>query len=93
VPLADLKPQSAENGSSGVMTLEEMERRHIFHVLNQTNWVFSGPNGAAAGEKRAGAKSKGTKKQTGKENASLLARAVSAGLRPGFPNTLVLLSV
>ena len=36
------------NGSNGVMTLEEMERRHILSVLEQTNWVFSGPNGAAA---------------------------------------------
>jgi formate hydrogenlyase transcriptional activator len=25
-----------------------MERRHILAVLDQTNWVFSGPNGAAA---------------------------------------------
>jgi len=49
VPIADLKARLVENGSgNGIMTLEEMERRHIIHVLNQTNWVFSGPNGAAA---------------------------------------------
>jgi formate hydrogenlyase transcriptional activator len=49
VPLDDLKARSAEfvhgNGSS---TLEEVERRHILSVLEQTNWVFAGPNGAAA---------------------------------------------
>jgi formate hydrogenlyase transcriptional activator len=51
VPLADLKARGAEmnhvngNGSS---TLEEVERRHILAVLEQTNWVFAGPNGAAA---------------------------------------------
>jgi formate hydrogenlyase transcriptional activator len=49
VPISDLKPRSAEyEGSNGVMTLEEMERRHILHVLEQSNWVYSGPNGAAA---------------------------------------------
>nr|WP_251106542.1 sigma 54-interacting transcriptional regulator [Alloacidobacterium dinghuense] len=49
VPIADLKPRSGDSGgSNGMMTLEEMERRHILYVLNQTNWVFSGPNGAAA---------------------------------------------
>jgi formate hydrogenlyase transcriptional activator len=49
VPIADLKLRLVENGNgNGIMTLEEMERRHIIHVLNQTNWVFSGPNGAAA---------------------------------------------
>jgi len=49
VPLADLKTRGTEavpqNGSS---TLEEVERRHILSVLEQTNWVFAGPNGAAA---------------------------------------------
>jgi formate hydrogenlyase transcriptional activator len=49
VPIADLKPRLSENsGANGVMTLEEIERRHILHVLERTNWVFSGPNGAAA---------------------------------------------
>ncbi|WP_161557269.1 sigma 54-interacting transcriptional regulator [Acidisarcina polymorpha] len=46
VPVADLKSRPTE--SNGVTTLEEIERRHILHVLEQSNWVFSGPNGAAA---------------------------------------------
>jgi formate hydrogenlyase transcriptional activator len=51
VPVGDLKPHSAEVGNSsgnGLATLEEVERRHILSVLEQTNWVFAGPNGAAA---------------------------------------------
>jgi len=49
VPLTDLKPRPTDNGNgNGLMTLEEIERRHILHVLDKTNWVFSGPNGAAA---------------------------------------------
>ena len=49
VAMSDLKPRATENGgSNGALTLEEMERRHILAVLDQTNWVFSGPNGAAA---------------------------------------------
>jgi formate hydrogenlyase transcriptional activator len=51
VPVGDLKPYSAEVGPShggGLATLEEVERRHILSVLEQTNWVFAGPNGAAA---------------------------------------------
>jgi formate hydrogenlyase transcriptional activator len=49
VPLSDLKTRSGEgNHSNGFSTLEEVERRHILSVLEQTNWVFAGPNGAAA---------------------------------------------
>jgi formate hydrogenlyase transcriptional activator len=51
VPLSDLKPRSLDgtNGNgNGLATLEEVERRHILSVLEQTNWVFAGPNGAAA---------------------------------------------
>jgi formate hydrogenlyase transcriptional activator len=53
VPLSDLKPRSPEGGNgnghgNGFATLEEVERRHILSVLEQTNWVFAGPNGAAA---------------------------------------------
>jgi formate hydrogenlyase transcriptional activator len=55
VPLADLKARPMEgnhgNGASngnGYWTLEEVERRHILAVLEQTNWVFAGPKGAAA---------------------------------------------
>ena len=53
VPLSDLQSRLPENGKvengkrNGVATLEEMERRHILSVLEQTNWVLSGPNGAA----------------------------------------------
>jgi formate hydrogenlyase transcriptional activator len=56
VPLADLKARAAELAfSNGSSTLEEVERRHILSVLEQTKWVFAGPNGAAArlGLKRA----------------------------------------
>lgn len=49
VPLADLKVRTSENGKrNGIGTLEEIERQHILSVLEQTKWVFSGPNGAAA---------------------------------------------
>jgi formate hydrogenlyase transcriptional activator len=50
VPLAGLKTKTAEtNGhANGASTLEEIERKHILSVLEQTNWVFAGPNGAAA---------------------------------------------
>jgi formate hydrogenlyase transcriptional activator len=49
VPLTDLKPRSLEGANgNGCYTLEEVERRHILSVLEQTNWVFAGPNGAAA---------------------------------------------
>ena len=47
VPLIDLKPRIGEDGN-GLATLEEVERKHILAVLEQTNWVFAGPNGAAA---------------------------------------------
>jgi formate hydrogenlyase transcriptional activator len=48
VPIADLKIRGGDNGNNGILTLEEMERRHILSVVEQSNWVFSGPNGAAA---------------------------------------------
>jgi len=50
VPLSDLRPRAAENSNKadGIATLEEVERRHILSVLEQSNWVYSGPNGAAA---------------------------------------------
>jgi formate hydrogenlyase transcriptional activator len=50
VSLADLKAKASD--TNGLMdraaTLEEIEKRHILSVLEQTNWVFAGPNGAAA---------------------------------------------
>lgn len=50
VSLADLRSKAPDaNGlPNGAATLEEIERRHILSVLEQTNWVFAGPNGAAA---------------------------------------------
>ena len=50
VSLADLKSKTPDaNGYvSREATLKEIERRHILAVLEQTNWVFAGPNGAAA---------------------------------------------
>jgi len=49
VPISDLKIKSAETGGNGrILTIEEMERQHILSVLEHTNWVFSGANGAAA---------------------------------------------
>jgi formate hydrogenlyase transcriptional activator len=38
----------AEAESAGPVTLEEAEREHIRKTLEQTGWVVSGPNGAAA---------------------------------------------
>jgi formate hydrogenlyase transcriptional activator len=49
VPLTDLKLRGADSSfRNSLATLEDVERRHILSVLEQTNWVFSGPNGAAA---------------------------------------------
>lgn len=49
VPLSDLKLRAGEGVPAGeAVTLQEVERNHILAVLKQTNWVFSGPNGAAA---------------------------------------------
>jgi formate hydrogenlyase transcriptional activator len=48
VPLVDLKRRMGEvPEANGLATLEEVERKHILAVLEQTNWVFGGPNGAA----------------------------------------------
>jgi formate hydrogenlyase transcriptional activator len=49
IPLTDLKSRTAGGGdTNGCVTLEDVERRHILSILEQTNWVFAGPNGAAA---------------------------------------------
>jgi formate hydrogenlyase transcriptional activator len=54
VPLSDLQSRLPENGKiendkrNGVATLKDVERQHILSVLEQTKWVLSGPNGAAA---------------------------------------------
>jgi len=34
--------------SVGAITLEDAERDHIMKILEQTRWLVSGPNGAAA---------------------------------------------
>jgi formate hydrogenlyase transcriptional activator len=48
IPSADLKSRIPDGGATNrFATLEEVERRHILSVLEQTNWVFAGPNGAA----------------------------------------------
>ena len=48
IPSADLKSRIPDGGEmNGFATLEEVERRHILSVLEKTNWVFAGPNGAA----------------------------------------------
>jgi formate hydrogenlyase transcriptional activator len=48
IPSADLKSRIPNGGEmNGFATLEEVERKHILSVLEQTNWVFAGPNGAA----------------------------------------------
>jgi formate hydrogenlyase transcriptional activator len=46
-PLTSLKSAAAAE-SLGAVTLEEAERDHILKILEQTRWVVSGPNGAAA---------------------------------------------
>jgi formate hydrogenlyase transcriptional activator len=48
IPSADLKLRIPDGGEmNGFATLEEVERKHILSVLEQTNWVLGGPNGAA----------------------------------------------
>jgi formate hydrogenlyase transcriptional activator len=46
-PLASLRG-AAEVESLGPITMEDAERDHIRKTLEQTRWVVSGPNGAAA---------------------------------------------
>jgi formate hydrogenlyase transcriptional activator len=46
-PLASLK-NAAEVETLGPITMEDAERDHIRKTLEQTRWVVSGPNGAAA---------------------------------------------
>ena len=49
VPLTDLKVRAKPDG--GLLanrTMEEVKRAHILATLEQTRWVLSGPNGAAA---------------------------------------------
>jgi formate hydrogenlyase transcriptional activator len=49
IPSADLKSRIPDSGEmNGFATLKQVERKHILSVLEQTLWVFGGPNGAAA---------------------------------------------
>jgi len=47
VPLNDLRGQPAAVAARKVETLEESERRHILEALEASDWVISGPKGAA----------------------------------------------
>jgi formate hydrogenlyase transcriptional activator len=48
IPAADLKPRIHNGGEMNEFaSLEEVERKHILSVLEQTNWILGGPNGAA----------------------------------------------
>ena len=38
---------SVATGGGGASSLEEVERRHIEAVLNQTHWMIEGERGAA----------------------------------------------
>jgi formate hydrogenlyase transcriptional activator len=46
-PLSSLR-SAATTETQEPVTLEEAEREHIVKILEQTRWVVSGPNGAAA---------------------------------------------
>ena len=48
VPLNDLQPQPTPGSTRRIDTLEEAERRHILEALDASDWVISGPNGAAS---------------------------------------------
>ena len=58
IPLSELRPSATETASP--VTLEEAERDHIRRVLERSNGVVGGPNGAAAklGMKRTTLQSK-----------------------------------
>jgi formate hydrogenlyase transcriptional activator len=48
VPLHDLQVLPAPAGPRKIETLEDAERRHILEALAASDWVISGPRGAAA---------------------------------------------
>jgi formate hydrogenlyase transcriptional activator len=49
IPLTELKQNgTAKAGGHPVETLEEIEKRHILAILEQSNWILSGASGAAA---------------------------------------------
>jgi len=48
VPLHDLQAQPAPLAARTIETMQDAERRHILEALDATDWVISGPNGAAS---------------------------------------------
>ena len=48
VPVADLQIRATTASPKGHETLKEVERAHILAALESSNWVVSGPRGAAA---------------------------------------------
>ena len=48
VPLSDLNLRETTNHAANGATLDEAQRKHILTVLDETNWVLGGENGAAA---------------------------------------------
>jgi formate hydrogenlyase transcriptional activator len=42
-----IRPRSASEFPSRIVTLQENEREHIIRALTQTRWLVGGPNGAA----------------------------------------------
>jgi formate hydrogenlyase transcriptional activator len=60
VSLGELKMMPALAGNSGATTLEQAEREHILKTLRESNWIISGPTGAATklGMKRTTLQSK-----------------------------------
>lgn len=51
LPLPDSDTEAvdaASSGSASSASLEEVQKRHILHVLEKTGWVISGPSGAGA---------------------------------------------
>jgi formate hydrogenlyase transcriptional activator len=72
---SELKQQAAANGNvlpAKQDTLEEAERKHILAVLEDSNWVLGGPNGAAS--------------RLGLKRSTLQFRMRKLGLsRPGLP--------
>ena len=48
VPLNEIQAQPAPAAARKIGTLEEAERRHILEALEASEWVISGPKGAAS---------------------------------------------
>jgi formate hydrogenlyase transcriptional activator len=46
-PVEELKAETTQGSSTGLSTLQQMEREHVLRALRESNWVTGGPNGAA----------------------------------------------